>query len=199
MGGPEQFIFVAAAAYLAGSVPFGLIVTRMAGKGDIRGVGSGNIGATNVLRTGSKGLALLTLILDGGKGAVIAYAVAHLTGDPLLTGMAGLLAVTGHCFPVWLKFSGGKGVATCVATFAAFDLKLGLVFAVLWLGTAVLTRYSSLSALVATLGCSVAAVVFDLPPPIIIAVIAMSALSWARHHANIGRLLTGTESRIGRK
>ena len=191
-------IVIAVMAYLAGSIPFGLVLTRLAGKGDIRKVGSGNIGATNVLRTGSKGLALLTLILDGGKGAAIALGVAHLTADPLMTGVAGLMAVVGHCFPVWLKFRGGKGVATCVATFAAFDIRLGLVFAVLWLGTAALTRYSSLAALVATLGCGIAAAALALSPPIIVAVIAMSALSWARHHANIGRLLTGTESRIGR-
>ena len=118
--------------------------------------------------------------------------------DPLLTGVAGMMAVVGHCFPVWLRFQGGKGVATCVATFAAFDWQLGLVFAALWLGTAALTRYSSLAALVATLGCSVAAIVLALPGPIIVAVIAMSALSWVRHHANIGRLLAGTESRIGK-
>ena len=191
-------IVIAVMAYIAGSIPFGLVLTRLAGKGDIRNVGSGNIGATNVLRTGSKGLALLTLILDGGKGAAIALGVAHLTADPLMTGVAGLMAVVGHCFPVWLKFRGGKGVATCLATFAAFDIRLGLVFAVLWLGTAALTRYSSLAALVATLGCGIAAVALALSPPIIVAVIAMSALSWARHHANIGRLLTGTESRIGR-
>jgi glycerol-3-phosphate acyltransferase PlsY len=194
-----QLILIAVMAYLAGSVPFGLIFTRLAGKGDIRAVGSGNIGATNVLRTGSKGLALLTLLFDGGKGAVIALGVAHLTSDPLMTGVAGLMAVVGHCFPVWLKFRGGKGVATCVATFAAFDPWLGLVFVALWLATAALTRYSSLAALVATLGCSVAAVTLSLPLPVIVAVIAMSALSWARHHANIGRLLTGTEGRIGKK
>jgi glycerol-3-phosphate acyltransferase PlsY len=194
-----QLILIAVMAYLAGSVPFGLIFTRLAGKGDIRAVGSGNIGATNVLRTGSKGLALLTLLFDGGKGAVIALGVAHLTSDPLMIGVAGLMAVVGHCFPVWLKFRGGKGVATCVATFAAFDPWLGLVFVALWLATAALTRYSSLAALVATLGCSVAAVTLSLPLPVIVAVIAMSALSWARHHANIGRLLTGTEGRIGKK
>ena len=186
-------------AYLAGSVPFGLIFTRLAGKGDIRAVGSGNIGATNVLRTGSKGLALLTLIFDGGKGAMIVLGIAYATSDPLMTGLGGVMAVVGHCFPVWLKFRGGKGVATCVATFAAFDPRLGLVFVALWIGTAALTRYSSLAALVATLACSVAAVALKLPPPIFVAVIAMSALSWIRHHANIGRLLTGTESRIGRK
>ena len=194
-----QLLLIAVMAYLAGSVPFGLIFTRLAGKGDIRAVGSGNIGATNVLRTGSKGLALLTLLFDGSKGAVIALGVAHLTSDPLMIGVAGLMAVVGHCFPVWLKFRGGKGVATCVATFAAFDPWLGLVFVALWLATAALTRYSSLAALVATLGCSVAAVTLSLPLPVIVAVIAMSALSWARHHANIGRLLTGTEGRIGKK
>lgn len=194
-----QLLLIAVMAYLAGSVPFGLIFTRLAGKGDIRAVGSGNIGATNVLRTGSKGLALLTLLFDGGKGAVIALGVVHLTSDPLMTGVAGLMAVVGHCFPVWLKFRGGKGVATCVATFAAFDPWLGLVFVALWLAAAALTRYSSLAALVATLGCSVAAVMLKLPLPVIVAVIAMSALSWARHHANIGRLLTGTEGRIGKK
>ena len=130
---------------------------------------------------------------------MIALGVAHLTSDPLMIGVAGLMAVVGHCFPVWLKFRGGKGVATCVATFAAFDPWLGLVFVALWLAAAALTRYSSLAALVATLGCSVAAVMLKLPLPVIVAVIAMSALSWARHHANIGRLLTGTEGRIGKK
>ena len=195
----QELILIAAIAYLAGSVPFGLIFTRLAGKGDIRAVGSGNIGATNVLRTGSKGLALLTLIFDGGKGAAIALGVMQATSDPLMTGVAGMMAVVGHCFPAWLKFRGGKGVATCVATFAAFDPKLGLVFVAVWIGTAALSRYSSLAALVATLACSVAAVALKLPVPIIVAVIAMSALSWARHHANIGRLLTGTESRIGKK
>ena len=194
-----QLLLIAVMAYLAGSVPFGLIFTRLAGKGDIRAVGSGNIGATNVLRTGSKGLALLTLLFDGGKGAVVTLGVAHVTSDPLMTGVAGLMTVVGHCFPVWLKLRGGKGVATCVATFATFDPHLGLVFVALWLGAAALTRYSSLAALVATLGCSVAALMLKLPPLIIVAVIAMSALSWSRHHANIGRLLTGTEGRIGKK
>ena len=190
---------VMAAAYLAGSIPFGLLFTRLAGKGDIRAIGSGNIGATNVLRTGSKPLALLTLIFDGGKGAAVVLLTTVFTADPLLIGLAGLFAVIGHCFPVWLGFQGGKGVATCVATFAAFDPRLGLVFALLWLGTAAITRYSSLSALVATLGCSIGAVILELPVPVILAVMAMSALSWMRHHANIGRLLSGTESRIGQK
>ncbi|MEC7236638.1 MAG: glycerol-3-phosphate acyltransferase, partial [Pseudomonadota bacterium] len=102
-------IITAALAYLAGSLPFGLVLTRLAGKGDIRAIGSGNIGATNVLRTGSKGLALATLILDGGKGAAVVMAVAWLGGEAMAIGIAGLMAVVGHCFPVWLKFQGGKG------------------------------------------------------------------------------------------
>ena len=120
------FPVVMAAAYLAGSIPFGLLFTRLAGKGDIRAIGSGNTGATNVLRTGSKPLALLTLIFDGGKGAAVVLLATVFTADPLLIGLAGLFAVIGHCFPVWLGFQGGKGVATCVATFAAFDPRLGL-------------------------------------------------------------------------
>ena len=192
-------IITAVLAYLAGSLPFGLALTRLAGKGDIRAIGSGNIGATNVLRTGSKGLALATLLLDGGKGAAVVMAVAWFGGDPLAVGIAGLMAVVGHCFPVWLKFQGGKGVATCVATFAAFDIRLGLVFVALWIGTAAITRYSSLAALVATMGCSIAAVWLQVPMPVTLAVITMSGISWARHHANIGRLLTGQESRIGQK
>ena len=192
-------IITAVLAYLAGSLPFGLVLTRLAGKGDIRAIGSGNIGATNVLRTGSKGLALATLLLDGGKGAAVVMAVVWFGGDPLAVGIAGLMAVVGHCFPVWLKFQGGKGVATCVATFAAFDIRLGLVFVALWIGTAAITRYSSLAALVATMGCSIAAVWLQVPMPVTLAVITMSGISWARHHANIGRLLTGQESRIGQK
>ena len=194
-----DLLIAASLAYLAGSVPFGLLLTGLAGKGDIRDIGSGNIGATNVLRTGSKGLALATLILDGGKGAAVALAAQTLTGDPVMTAIAGGMAVVGHCFPVWLKFKGGKGVATCLATFVAFDIRLGIVFVALWLGTAVIFRYSSLAALVATMGCSIAAVWLALPDPVVIAVIVMSGLSWARHHQNIGRLLTGKESRIGKK
>ena len=192
-------IITAVLAYLAGSLPFGLVLTRLAGKGDIRAIGSGNIGATNVLRTGSKGLALATLLLDGGKGAAVVMAVAWFGGDPLAVGIAGLMAVVGHCFPVWLKFRGGKGVATCVATFAAFDIRLGIVFVILWLGTATATRYSSLAALVATMGCSVTSVWLQVPMPVAGAVIIMSGIIWARHHENIGRLLTGQESGIGKK
>ena len=192
-------VTVLVAAYLAGSIPFGLILTRMAGAGDIRQIGSGNIGATNVLRTGNKLLAVLTLIGDAGKGAAIVLAVAAAGGTPLLIAVAGAASVVGQCFPVWLRFRGGKGIATNVAVFAAFDIRLGLAFAVLWLGTAAITRYSSLAALVATLGCSIAAFWLDLDLPVAVAVLLMSGLSWTRHHQNIGRLLTGTETRIGGK
>ena len=192
-------VTVLVAAYLAGSIPFGLVLTRLAGAGDIRQIGSGNIGATNVLRTGNKLLAALTLIGDAGKGAAIVLAVAAAAGTPLLIAIAGAASVVGHCFPVWLRFRGGKGIATNVAVFAAFDIRLGLAFAVLWLGTAAITRYSSLAALVATLGCSIAAFWLGLDLPIAIAVLLMSGLSWTRHHQNIGRLLTGTETRIGGK
>lgn len=192
-------VTVLVAAYLAGSIPFGLILTRIAGAGDIRQIGSGNIGATNVLRTGNKLLAVLTLIGDAGKGAAIVLAVAAAGGTPLLIAVAGAASVVGHCFPVWLRFRGGKGIATNVAVFAAFDIRLGLAFAVLWLGTAAITRYSSLAALVATLGCSIAAFWLDLDLPVAVAVLLMSGLSWTRHHQNIGRLLTGTETRIGGK
>ena len=186
-------------AYLAGSIPFGLVVTRLAGAGDIRQIGSGNIGATNVLRTGNKLLAALTLVGDAGKGAAVVLAVTVAGGTPLLIAIAGVASVVGHCLPVWLKFQGGKGIATNVAVFAAFDIRLGFAFAVLWLGTAAVTRYSSLAALVATVGCSVAAFWLGLDVQIAIAVLLMSALSWTRHHQNIGRLLTGAETRIGDK
>ena len=126
-------------------------------------------------------------------------ATASLGGDAFAIGVVGLMAVVGHCFPVWLKFRGGKGVATCVATFAAFDIRLGIVFVILWLGTAAASRYSSLAALVATMGCSVTAVWLQLPMPVAGAVIIMSGISWTRHHENIGRLLTGQESRIGKE
>ncbi|MDA9930287.1 glycerol-3-phosphate 1-O-acyltransferase PlsY [Alphaproteobacteria bacterium] len=192
-------LMITGLAYLAGSIPFGMIFTRLGGKGDIRNVGSGNIGATNVLRTGSKLLAALTLIFDAGKGALCVLIVASNFEVPLLIAIAGAASVFGHCFPVWLKFKGGKGVATNVAVFSAFDWRLGLIFVGLWLGSAAIMRYSSLAALIATLGCSIAAFWLHLPAPISGAVLVMSALSWVRHHENIGRILSGTETKIGRR
>lgn len=193
-----QFIIICGGAYLLGSIPFGLLLTRLAGKGDIRAIGSGNIGTTNVLRTGSKALAAFTLILDAGKGAV-AVVVAGTYGDVTIAAVAGAAAILGHCFPVWLGFKGGKGVATALAVYGAFDWRLGVLFILLWLGTAALFRFSSLAALVATLGCSLATILLGADIVVTIAVLAITGLIWVRHHQNIGRLLSGTESKIGAK
>ena len=191
-------IILIVAAYGIGSIPFGLIFTKIAGRGDIRTIGSGNIGATNVLRTGSRKLAVLTLIFDAGKGAV-AVVVATYFADAQSAAFVGLVVVIGHCFPVWLKFAGGKGVATSLAVFAALDLRLGTVFVIVWLVTAFVSRYSSLAALCAVL--AVTAGGFVLLDDLIskISILLLSALVWTRHHQNIGRLLAGTETKIGAK
>ena len=186
------------AAYFAGSIPFGLIFTRLAGKGDIRSIGSGNIGTTNVLRTGSKSLAALTLIFDAGKGAAIVLVVLSHT-DQNIAAAAGVAAVIGHCFPIWLSFKGGKGVATSLAVYAAYDIKLGGLFILAWLTIAFLFRYSSAAALGATLLTTVGAVVLGVSGGTVLAIGVISALVWMRHHENIGRLLSGTESKIGKK
>jgi acyl phosphate:glycerol-3-phosphate acyltransferase len=182
--------------YLLGSIPFGLVVTRLAGMGDIRTIGSGNIGATNVLRTGNKLLAALTLLGDAGKGAV-AVLVASRFG-PQAAAAAGLGAFLGHLFPVWLNFKGGKGVATYLGVLVAFAWPAGLAFAVIWLAIAFITRYSSLAALIASAAT-----------PIVLAAMEnwvgvglftlLTALVFIRHHANLGRLMRGEESRIGQR
>ena len=189
-------IILIVAAYGIGSIPFGLIFTKLAGRGDIRTIGSGNIGATNVLRTGSRKLAVLTLIFDAGKGAVAVVAATYFA-DAHSAAFVGLVVVIGHCFPIWLKFTGGKGVATSLAVFAALDLRLGAVFVIVWLVTAFLSRYSSLAALCAVL--AVTAGGFVLLDDMIsqISILLLSALVWTRHHQNIGRLLAGTETKIG--
>ena len=191
-------IVLIVAAYGIGSIPFGLIFTKLAGRGDIRTIGSGNIGATNVLRTGSRKLAVLTLIFDAGKGAVAVVAATYFA-DAHSAAFVGLVVVIGHCFPVWLKFVGGKGVATSLAVFAALDLRLGAVFVIVWLVTAFVSRYSSLAALCAVL--AVTASGFVLLDDLIsqISILLLSALVWTRHHQNIGRLLAGTETKIGAK
>ena len=199
-----DYLWVATIAYLLGSVPFGLVLTRLFGGGDIRDIGSGNIGATNVLRTGKRFVAALTLILDAGKGAVAVLLANHFI-DANAAAFAGLIAIIGHCFPVWIGFKGGKGVATYLAVMSALDIRLGLIFAVLWLGTAFITRYSSLAALVATMGATIGAFVFDAQNNVAsfnaipISMIVMTGLIWVRHHANIGRLLSGQETKIGQK
>ncbi|MGB2234494.1 MAG: glycerol-3-phosphate 1-O-acyltransferase PlsY [Candidatus Puniceispirillum sp.] len=199
-----DYLWVATIAYLLGSVPFGLVLTRLFGGGDIRDIGSGNIGATNVLRTGKRFVAALTLILDAGKGAVAVLLANHFI-DTNAAALAGLIAIIGHCFPVWIGFKGGKGVATYLAVMSALDIRLGLIFAVLWLGTAFITRYSSLAALVATMGATIGAFIFDAQNNVAsfnaipISMIVMTGLIWVRHHANIGRLLSGQETKIGQK
>jgi glycerol-3-phosphate acyltransferase PlsY len=179
--------------YLLGSVPFGLVITKLAGLGDIRAIGSGNIGATNVLRTGRKDLAAATLLLDGGKGA-IAVIIAYLAGwRPEVAGAAAFL---GHCFPVWLKFKGGKGVATFMGTLFALHFPAGLFAGATWLGMAYVLRYSSLSALVAA--AATPFVMFAMgKPAYAVAAVVMTALIFIRHKTNIVRLLSGAEPKIG--
>ncbi|WP_430913523.1 glycerol-3-phosphate 1-O-acyltransferase PlsY [Methylobacterium sp. sgz302541] len=185
-----------AGGYLAGSIPFGLILTRFAGLGDVRAIGSGNIGATNVLRTGRKGLAAATLLGDALKGTV-AVLVASRFGE--IAGLtAGLGAFLGHLFPVWLGFKGGKGVATFIGVLIAVSLPAALVFAAIWIGLAVLMRYSSLSALSASAATPVALWALGRPEAAILFLV-LGLLLWWKHAPNISRLLAGTEGRIGQK
>ena len=182
--------------YLLGSIPFGLLITRAAGLGDVRNIGSGNIGATNVLRTGNKGLAALTFLLDALKGTAAALVAGRYGADLAL--YAGFAAFVGHIFPVWLGFKGGKGVATYLGVLLGLNWPSALVFAAVWLGVAFLTRFSSLAALAATLvvpislfamGHSQAALLF----------LVMTAIVYYKHRANISRLLAGKEAKIGAK
>ena len=190
-------IIAAVLGYLSGSVPFGLILTRMAGLGDVRAIGSGNIGATNVLRTGNKGLAAATLLLDALKGTVPAALGYHFFG---VEGgvIAGFAAFLGHIFPVWLGFKGGQGVATYIGVLFGLDWRLGLLFIIVWIATAAITRYSSLSALVAAVVIPIAEV-FMGDIKIAALAVVMSVIVWIKHRTNINRLLAGSESRIGSK
>lgn len=187
--------------YLLGSIPFGLILTRMAGLGDVRKIGSGNIGATNVLRTGNKGLAALTLVLDALKGTVAVLIAHHVGGSYGIAILAGLLAgigaFLGHLFPVWLNFKGGKGVATYIGVLLGLLWPAGLLFCAIWIGVAFLTRYSSLSALFASVVTpAILFFVFDDRPAALVAAIMTVLLLW-KHRSNIGRLLRGEEPKIG--
>jgi acyl phosphate:glycerol-3-phosphate acyltransferase len=190
----SSLLIAAAWGYLCGSVPFGLVLTRLFGLGDIRQIGSGNIGATNVLRTGRKGVAALTLLLDAAKGT-LAVLVARSLGGELAAAVAGVAAFAGHVAPVWLKFRGGKGVATFLGVLFGLSWPAGLAFAAVWLGMAAAFRISSLSALTAAVLASTVAAVFA-PAPTAIAVGVMAAAIFFTHRANIERLMRGTEPRI---
>ena len=192
-----SLIVAAVFGYLLGSVPFGLLLTRAAGLGDIRQVGSGNIGATNVLRTGRKGLALATLILDGAKGAVAVLAARILEMPEAIALVAGAAAILGHLFPVWLRFKGGKGVATSLGTLLAADWVVGVGACIVWLVTAFLFRYSSLAALVCVAAAPLVAGIIGRADVAILALVA-GILVWIRHRENIARLIKGAEPRIGR-
>ncbi|MCD7108792.1 glycerol-3-phosphate 1-O-acyltransferase PlsY [Rhizobium sp. DKSPLA3] len=183
--------------YLLGSIPFGLILTRAAGLGDVRKIGSGNIGATNVLRTGNKKLAAATLLLDALKGTLAAAVGYHVLG-PEAGIAAGFGAFLGHLFPVWLGFKGGKGIATYIGVLLGLAPLVVLVFAACWLIVAKVTRYSSLSALVATIVVP-AVLLFAGYGRIGVLFVVLSVITWIKHRANIARLIAGTESRIGQK
>jgi glycerol-3-phosphate acyltransferase PlsY len=183
--------------YVLGSIPFGLVLTALMGGGDLRQIGSGNIGATNVLRTGRKGLAAVTLILDAAKGAA-----AVLIGERLLPGyggiIAGVLAFIGHCYPLWLRFRGGKGVATMLGVSLALYWPVGLVFAVVWLAALAVTRISSIGGMAAAISTPIAAVALghqELLQPLA----AMAAVLLWKHRPNIGRIAKGLEPRVGSK
>lgn len=183
--------------YLLGSIPFGLIITRMAGLGDIRKIGSGNIGTTNVLRTGKKSLAAATLLGDALKGTVAVLLVSHFYGQEMAM-VAGFGAFLGHLFPVWLKFKGGKGVATYLGILLGLSWPVGIAFALIWIAVAYLSRYSSLSALTASLASPVLLVLLD-QWQLAELFGVLTLMLWAKHHENITRLLKGQESKIGSK
>jgi len=188
-----SILFALVAGYLLGSIPFGLVLTRISGLGDIRNVGSGNIGATNVLRTGRKDLALATLLLDGGKGAIAVLIASLLGWRPEIAGAAAFL---GHCFPVWLGFKGGKGVATFLGTLIALWFPAGLFACLTWLGAAFFFRFSSLSALIAASAAPF--IMFSMgKPAYAFATLAMTIIIFIRHKDNIKRLLAGDEPKIG--
>ena len=192
------FLF-ALGGYLAGSIPFAVIVSRLLALPDPRSYGSRNIGATNVLRSGSRIAALLTLIGDAGKGWIAVLVARILGADDAMLATVGLAAFIGHVFPVWLRFRGGKGVATAAGVLIAFDWRLGLAVLVVWLAVAVVTRYSSLAAIVAAVFAPAAAWFFPGTTPVLAAVAVMSVVLIARHKANIVKLASGEESRIGQK
>ncbi|MBX7535822.1 glycerol-3-phosphate 1-O-acyltransferase PlsY [Qipengyuania sp. GH1] len=187
-------LWAALLGYALGSIPFGLILARLAGKGDIRQQGSGNIGATNVLRTGSKWLAAATLLLDLAKGLLPVLLAKQFF--PEAVGWAALFAVIGHCFPVWLGFKGGKGVATNAGVCFGLAWQLGVVYAIVWLGLLAITRISSLAGMSAVVAAAIAALIFGWPAyTVVLSLIALLVI-WL-HRENIRRLMAGTEPKVG--
>ncbi|CAM8630032.1 COG0344 Predicted membrane protein [Paracoccaceae bacterium] len=194
---PVLLILVGVLGYLLGSVPFGIVITRALGLGDLRAIGSGNIGATNVLRTGHKGAALATLLLDAGKGAIAVLIARFAVGEDAAQ-VAGGMAFLGHLFPVWLGFKGGKGVATFLGTLIALAWPVGLAACATWAVTAAITRISSLSALVAAALSGLWCFVFS-RGDLLILTFALMVLVYIRHWPNLQRVKAGTEPKIGQK
>ena len=194
---PTILLLWATLGYLLGAVPFGIIITRAMNLGDLRQIGSGNIGATNVLRTGNKTAAALTLLLDGGKGAVIVLLARYFAGEDAAQ-IAALAAFIGHCFPVWLRFNGGKGVATFLGIVLALAWPVGLACLATWAVVAALMRYSSLAALMAA-GLSPLWAILTGRGDALLLCLLLGILIYIRHAANIGRLRAGTEPKIGRQ
>lgn len=187
----------AALGYLLGSIPFGMVITRAMNLGNLREIGSGNIGATNVLRTGNKAAAAATLILDGGKGAAAVLIARAIAGEDAAQ-IAGLMAFIGHCFPVWLGFKGGKGVATFLGLLLALAWPVGIACCLTWLATAVVSRISSLSALMAAASSSIWMLVLGAADAVFLGIATTLLVFW-RHKDNIRRLRTGEEPKIGKK
>jgi len=183
--------------YLFGSIPFGIVITRLFGLGNLREIGSGNIGTTNVLRTGSKTAAAATLILDSGKGAIAVLVARWLAAEDAAQ-LAGLMSFLGHCFPIWLKFKGGKGVATFLGLMLALAWPVGIACCLTWLATALIARISSLSALVAAASTPVWVLILGYGQTAVLGLLVMVLVFW-RHHENIARLRAGTEPKIGQK
>lgn len=199
------FLSVFLFGYCIGSIPFGLLLSKLSGLGDIRKIGSGNIGATNVLRTGNKKIALLTLILDGTKGALAIYVVSispsfiefHLTNNiNLFQSLVAVSAVIGHCFPIWLNFKGGKGVATGFGTIIFLNMYVGVIALLIWVSIAKLFRISSLSALISYLFIPISMFFFTSEKSFFIASVLISLICYLQHRENIKRLLNGSEAKI---
>ena len=195
LSGPVLALLI---GYVLGSIPFGLILTRFAGLGDVRNIGSGNIGATNVLRTGRKGLAAATLLLDGGKGAAAVLIVRALWPDPGLESLAAIAAFLGHLYPVWLRFKGGKGVATLIGVVAALLWPAAIVVAVVWIGALLITRYSSVGGMSGALSAPIAAFALGRIDLAILFLGFALLILWT-HRANLARLAAGTEPKVGQK